>query len=238
MPYFEVTKTISESVLIEALDGVDALVRAQEVQYSCERHKWSEPDLDYDVAEVGPEAVAESLACGLVVGQSETEEPSGRGSHSPSNQPGDPRMQPSRDVILQAQATPAFRGVLAFCSNMYAAPVFGYASVEHAFVASKTTDPRERARVRAEPDPRRAKRLGRQLTLRSDWDRMRLEVMETLVREKFARHPDLAARLAATGDVQLVERNHWRDTFWGVCGGRGENHLGRILMRVRDELRR
>jgi hypothetical protein len=121
---------------------------------------------------------------------------------------------------------------------MYASAVFGYASVEHAFVASKTLDPAERARVRAEPDPRRAKRMGRRLVLRPDWERIKLEVMETLVREKFARHPALAARLLATGPVQLVERNHWRDTFWGVCDGRGENHLGRILMKVRDELRR
>lgn len=146
-------------------------------------------------------------------------------------------MLPSSAMIRQAQATPAFRGVLAFCSNMHPAPVFGYASVEHAFVASKTLDDGERARVRAERDPYRAKRLGRGLTLRPDWDRIRLEVMETLVREKFTRHAALAAQLAATGTLDLVERNHWRDTFWGVCQGRGENHLGRILMKVRAELR-
>jgi len=35
-----------------------------------------------------------------------------------------------------------------------------------------------------------------------------------------------------------VERNYWRDTFWGFCGCRGENHLGRILMDLRAELRR
>lgn len=63
-----------------------------------------------------------------------------------------------------------------------------------------------------------------------------LSVMETLVREKFTRHPALAAQLLATGDLELVERNHWRDTFWGICDGRGENHLGRILMKVRTEL--
>ena len=145
-------------------------------------------------------------------------------------------MNPSRALVLQAQATPAFRGVLAFCSNMHPAPVFGYATVEHAFVAAKTLDERERARVRAEPDPRAAKRLGRRLTLRPGWEQIKLSVMETLVREKFTRHPALAAQLLATGDLELVERNHWRDTFWGVSDGRGENHLGRILMKVRSEL--
>jgi predicted NAD-dependent protein-ADP-ribosyltransferase YbiA (DUF1768 family) len=60
--------------------------------------------------------------------------------------------------------------------------------------------------------------------------------METLVREKFTRHAPLAELLVATGDLDLVERNRWRDTFWGVCNGIGENHLGRILMIVRAEL--
>lgn len=144
----------------------------------------------------------------------------------------------STDLIAQqAQATPAFRGVLAFCSNMYLAAVFGYGSNEHAFVASKTLDLGERAWVRHEPNPYHAKRMGRRLALRPDWEDIKLHVMETLVREKFARHPDLAKQLLATGDVELVERNHWGDTFWGVCNGRGENHLGRILMLVRDELR-
>jgi ribA/ribD-fused uncharacterized protein len=139
-------------------------------------------------------------------------------------------------IAQQAQATPAFRGVLAFCSNMYLAGVFGYGSVEHAYVASKTLDPAARAWIRHEPNPYKVKRMGRQVTLRTDWPDIELHVMETLVREKFARHPLLAEQLLATGDVDLVERNHWNDTFWGVCNGEGENHLGRILMLVRSEL--
>lgn len=146
-------------------------------------------------------------------------------------------MHSTDPIALQAQATPAFRGVLAFCSNMYLAAVFGYGSVEHAYVASRTLDPGQRAWIRREPNPYHAKRMGSQLTLRPDWKDIKLHVMETLVREKFTRHPDLAEQLLATGDVELVERNHWGDTFWGVCNVQGENHLGRILMLVRDELR-
>lgn len=139
-------------------------------------------------------------------------------------------------IQLQARQTPAFRGPLQFCSNLYPARVFGYATVEHAFAAAKTVDPGERARIRAAATPPQAKRLGRTLTLRSDWEQIRMEVMETLVKEKFARHAELPARLRSTGSVELVEHNAWRDTFWGVCGGHGSNHLGRILMRVRTEL--
>lgn len=140
------------------------------------------------------------------------------------------------DLVAQSRAVPAFRGVLAFCSNMYRAPVFGFQTVEHAYVASRTLVEAERDRVRAEADPYRVKHLGYTLTLRRDWNDVKLQVMQTLVAEKFSRHPDLARRLLATGDLPLVERNSWRDTFWGEWNGRGENHLGRILMRIRSDL--
>ena len=61
--------------------------------------------------------------------------------------------------------------------------------------------------------------------------------METLIREKFMRHPELAKQLRTTSPHTLVELNSWGDRFWGVCRGRGQNHLGRILMAVRDALR-
>jgi predicted NAD-dependent protein-ADP-ribosyltransferase YbiA (DUF1768 family) len=60
--------------------------------------------------------------------------------------------------------------------------------------------------------------------------------MEELVRRKFA-DPELAEKLLATGDEELVEGNTWNDRFWGVCRGEGRNELGKILMRVRAELR-
>ena len=56
------------------------------------------------------------------------------------------------------------------------------------------------------------------------------------VREKFKTHPDLAAQLLATDPQELVEGNHWKDTYWGVCDGIGQNNLGKILMIVRDEI--
>lgn len=148
-----------------------------------------------------------------------------------------PRHPDYPQFAIQARCTPAFRGPLAFLSNLHPAPVFGYASNEHAYVAAKTVVPKERAWVKAEPSPYKVKALGRTLTLRPDWDRIKLEVMATLVREKFTRHPDLRALLLATEDLELVEFNTWRDTFWGRCHGVGENHLGRILMDVRAVLR-
>lgn len=64
--------------------------------------------------------------------------------------------------------------------------------------------------------------------------------MESIVRAKFSQHPDLAEKLVSTGDMHLEEGNWWGDVFWGVDKktGEGENHLGIILMRLRDELRK
>lgn len=134
----------------------------------------------------------------------------------------------------------SFAGEYSFLSNFYPAEVEWegvlYPTVEHAFQAAKTIDTTERESVRLAASPVIAKRLGRQVTLRTDWDSYRLEVMEHLVRDKFTRHTDLGAQLLATENAELIEGNTWRDTFWGVYKGRGQNHLGRILMKVRDEL--
>ena len=49
-------------------------------------------------------------------------------------------------------------------------------------------------------------------------------------------HPGVREQLLVTGDVGPVEGNNWNDRFWGVCRGKGENQLGKILMKVRSEL--
>ena len=61
--------------------------------------------------------------------------------------------------------------------------------------------------------------------------------MLNLVRAKFKQNPGLAEKLLNTGERELVEGNQWGDTFWGVCSGKGENVLGKILMQVRLEIR-
>jgi predicted NAD-dependent protein-ADP-ribosyltransferase YbiA (DUF1768 family) len=66
---------------------------------------------------------------------------------------------------------------------------------------------------------------------------MKLPVMEHLLRQKFFTGSELAAKLVQTGDAILMEGNNWGDSFWGVCAGVGSNHLGRLLMLIRKELR-
>lgn len=134
----------------------------------------------------------------------------------------------------------SFQGEHRWLSNFHPCTVTWdgpYPSVEHAYQAAKSLVKAERDRVRACPTPADAKRAGRTLTIRPDWDAVKLRVMAHLLRQKFAPGSALAARLLATGDAELVEGNGWGDTYWGVCDGVGQNHLGLMLMQIRDELR-
>lgn len=84
--------------------------------------------------------------------------------------------------------------------------------------------------------PSEAKRKGKQILIRPDWDDVKLEVMAEIVYAKFTQNPDLLERLLATTG-ELVEGNAWKDRFWGVCpvgSKNGSNHLGRILMELRQ----
>ena len=133
-----------------------------------------------------------------------------------------------------------FDGEYAFLSNFFEAPVLyrgiRYRNTEAAFQAQKCIESADQIRF-ADLDPSRAKRLGRKIDLRSDWEQIKIREMYLIVLEKFQQHPDLRQKLMDTGYAYLVEGNYWHDTFWGVCNGAGWNHLGQILMRVREELR-
>ena len=135
-----------------------------------------------------------------------------------------------------------FRDEYFFLSNFYEAEVtydgLTYRNNEAAFQAQKTLIAEERAGFTELP-PTVAKRKGRRVTLRPDWEQAKDGIMEEIVRAKFTQNADLGERLLATGDAELIEGNNWHDYYWGadIRTGRGRNRLGHILMRVRDELR-
>ena len=133
-----------------------------------------------------------------------------------------------------------FDGENEFLSNFYSSPVeyegIKYQTVEHAFQAAKTLENHERENIALLPTAGKAKRAGKKVKLRQDWEKIKLQVMEELLRKKFG-DKELRKRLLATGNKELVEGNNWKDTFWGVCNGKGQNHLGRLLMKVREEIR-
>ena len=140
----------------------------------------------------------------------------------------------------------AFRGEYDFLSNFYLCVItlddVDYSSVEHAFQAAKTDNADERRKVQLAPSPGRAKQIGRKVTLRPDWESVKIGIIEDLVRQKFTRHDELRDLLLATGDAKLIEGNTWNDRTYGAVWSKkqgawiGKNHLGKILMKVRAEL--
>ena len=134
-----------------------------------------------------------------------------------------------------------FRGAFDFLSNFYPAKVeyegIVYETAETAFQAQKSLVRDERLAF-APLSAAKAKCRGQKVKLRPDWEKVKVGLMERIVRAKFEQHPELASRLISTGEMSLVEGNAWHDVFWGVDvnTGEGENHLGKILMAIRNEM--
>lgn len=132
-----------------------------------------------------------------------------------------------------------FFGDFRWLSNFHLAPVkYGgivYPSNEHAYQAAKTDDETIKLSFLGKT-PTQARKLGQTLPLSADWDTLKLRVMYDVTFLKYDQNIDLREMLRLTGDAVLVEENYWGDKFWGCCCGTGENHLGRILMRVRENM--
>ena len=139
-----------------------------------------------------------------------------------------------------------FNGEFAFLSNFTNSPIAYegviYPTVEHFFQAMKTLNPAERGAIAAAATPGIAKRMGRKVNLRPDWEKIKIDVMRTGLRLKFANY-DMAQKLLATGDKHLIEGNAWHDNVWGSCNcpncdnKPGRNLLGQLLMEIREEVR-
>lgn len=114
-----------------------------------------------------------------------------------------------------------------------------YPSVENAYQAAKTIDKKARKPFETYK-PGEAKRAGKALRIRDDWDEIKLNVMRHLLQQKFHSCGNLSKKLLATGNAKLMEGNNWNDRYWGVSpvGGVGLNMLGILLMERRDILRR
>lgn len=150
----------------------------------------------------------------------------------------------------------SFRGRFGFLSNFYPCKIehkgIIYPSVEHYYVALKVTGmqfidgvyytaPDFRELIARIPDAGDVKKFGKRVKVRSDWNEKKLDFMEWGIREKF-KDQNLAEMLLSTGDLDLIEGNNWHDVYYGECyclkcNGSGENHLGKILMKIREELK-
>lgn len=133
----------------------------------------------------------------------------------------------------------SFDGKYAWLSNFYPCRLcFGglyFKSAEAAYQAAKCKDPLDR-RAFQYMTAAEAKRAGQKVRLRTDWEYRKVEIMRKILMAKFQQNPDLEQSLMSTNNRHLEEGNHWGDAFWGVYKGRGENNLGKLLMKVRADL--
>lgn len=147
----------------------------------------------------------------------------------------------------------SFTGTFAFLGNFASSPLefegLRYKTAEAAFQGAKTFDRSVRRKIAAAKTPAEAKKLAYELIvpaaegctapqgkalLRSDWNEVRVSVMETILRAKFSSLA-LQNKLMATGSRALQHGNAHNDSFWGLVKGAGENHLGLLLEKLRME---
>ena len=115
-----------------------------------------------------------------------------------------------------------------------------YTSPEHFYQAMKTTDPVIRQSIANSNTGGKAKRLGRKISIRSDWDDITIQVMTVAIAHR--KHDNSwIDKLISTND-EIVEWNYWHDNYWGNCicdkclDIKGLNNLGRIIMNLRTEI--
>ena len=136
------------------------------------------------------------------------------------------------------KAIKEFQGEYRFLSNFYRSPItighLEYDTVEHLYQCAKTMNAYDFNRVFDANTPALAKKLGKQVDKRKDWEEVKVGIMLNAVLLKFLQNKDLRKKLIETDNAVLIEGNTWGDHFWGVCNGEGKNWLGRILMIVRS----
>ena len=140
----------------------------------------------------------------------------------------------------------SFSNQYEFMSNFYNAPVtydgLAYRNNEAAFQAHKLANKEERKKY-CEYSPSKAKLEGRNCKLRGNWESIKYQVMYDIVKAKFSQNENLKQMLLDTDNKELIEGNWWHDNCWGDCSCerckdiKGQNNLGKILMKVREELR-
>jgi len=136
-----------------------------------------------------------------------------------------------------------FRGPYFFLSNFYYCPVMyqgiEYPSSENAYQSAKSDDQGWKIICRYNSKPKVVKAQGRTIKLIADWENKKVGIMEEILRIKFS-NPALKKLLLDTGDMHLQEGNWWHDKFWGIDfqTGEGENVLGKLLMKIRNEIKR
>lgn len=128
-----------------------------------------------------------------------------------------------------------------FMSNYYKSRMFfngrWWNWSEAPYQAAKTNVQSEIDEMWSAPKANDTRLLGQKVTMRSDWDQVKRQIMKEVCTAKFLQHPELRRQLMETGTEELIEDSPV-DWYWG-CGkdGTGKNVLGEVLMEIRQELK-
>jgi ribA/ribD-fused uncharacterized protein len=154
-------------------------------------------------------------------------------------------MRGGNSLVPYVKVVDSFKGPYEKFSNFYPCKIYyeqlWYPTVEHAYVAAKSKDKFFRwkiAHMDAE-DAGAAKKFGRKVILRSDWEMVKLSIMRSLLNQKFS-NIEFKSLLLSTEDADIIEGNYWHDNYWGDCRCKkckniiGRNNLGKILMEIRN----
>lgn len=146
-------------------------------------------------------------------------------------------MGQERDYIIHDETqVKGFFGEYRFLSNFHPAPVLFegemYPSSENAYQAAKCVNLSDKVQFLT-CNPAQAKKLSKTILVKENWHSTKYDAMAAIVFDKFYRNPDIRQGLIELRQKYLEETNHWGDVYWGVCNGKGENKLGKILMGVR-----
>lgn len=147
----------------------------------------------------------------------------------------------------ECQVIDSFSGPYERFSNFYPVTIywnnFNFKSVEHAYVASKSKSFEFWYEIAKLPHDSagKAKRMGRKIVIRDDWQMLKLSFMRKFLYQKFNYH-EFKELLLSTGDATIIEGNYWHDNYWGNCSCKkciefeGQNQLGKLLMKIRGNI--
>lgn len=135
-----------------------------------------------------------------------------------------------------------FKNQYFFLSNFYEYPIYYnklvFCNAEAAFQAQKAMNEKDQYKF-INLNASQARKLGKTIQLRKDWEEIKDNVMYEIIKRKFTINKELQQKLLETKEEELIEGNWWHDTYWGVDSktGIGQNKLGKILMKVREEVK-
>ena len=156
----------------------------------------------------------------------------------PKNFPNKPILADSSNIINFYSKTKVYSEFSNFHRASFNLDSKEWPTVEQYFQAQKCLDENVQEQIRTLKSPKTVKSMGRNVVLREDWELVKFDIMEKALKAKFEQNESLKKLLLGTGQKELREHTA-RDNLWGDGGnGKGKNMLGKILMKVREDLRK